>query len=659
MFRILLCILFSTGLFNMLSAQEMTEASCSHARIQQFNNARVYARVNQNEALEDYDIKFYFLDIEADNQSTHVKGKVTIKAEILAESMTDFVVELIDELVVDSVLVEQTKVNFSHTSGLVTVNLPSPLAANEIVDVTFFYEGTPPSGGFFSGISNAKSPTWGNQITWTLSEPLNAKDWFSCKQVLEDKADSAYIFITVPDTLKAGSNGLLTNIEPLENNRLRFEWKTRYPIAYYLLSMTIGAYVEYNIYANPAGANPILIQNFVYDNPNTLPFFKDAIDDVAGMIELYSELFGLYPFHAEKYGHCMAPFGGGMEHQTMTSLGSFNFTLDAHELGHQWFGDHVTCKSWSDIWLNEGFARYTEYLAIEFLQSKQAADNWMAGVYANALTASSGSVYVPEELATDPNRIFNSTLTYNKGGALLHMIRNIVNDDDLFFNVLKNYQTAFGNGVATGEDFKNFLESETSIDFDDFFADWYYGEGYPSFIIEWNHFNDSLFVVQKQFTSHFSVDFFDVPMDYKIKFADGSESMIRLTPTESIDTLQLLMPNEVTQITVDPSNWLLKKILSFTKNTNLIGKYEEVVGIEDTLKEQFDIYPNPVKNKLVISTTQTDYTCQLMDMKGRVLLTNEHVIGGQEMSLEGYAEGIYVLRISSKGQVLALKIKID
>ena len=153
----------------------------------------------------------------------------------------------------------------------------------------------------------------------------------------------------------------------MPGNKLRYEWKSNYPIAYYLISFAVSEYQEYNIYAHPAGmgGDSLLIQNFIYDAPGCLDYYKAGIDETVGMVELFSDLYSLYPFHQEKYGHCLTAIGGGMEHQTMSTMGNFNFGLVAHELGHMWFGDNVTCATWSDIWINEGFATYTDYLARE------------------------------------------------------------------------------------------------------------------------------------------------------------------------------------------------------------------------------------------------------------------------------------------------------
>jgi aminopeptidase N len=179
--------------------------------------------------------------------------------------------------------------------------------------VKVFYNGTPPTaatnplGG--SGMSNATSPTWGNKVTWSLSEPFSAYEWWPCKQSLTDKADSCAVKITVPSNCKAGSNGVLENVVDLGNGSTRYEWKHRHPIDFYLISVAVSKYVDYTIYANPIGAPaPIPIQNYIYDNPQCLPNFQADIDETVDFMELYWSIFGPYPFADEKYGHCMAPF---------------------------------------------------------------------------------------------------------------------------------------------------------------------------------------------------------------------------------------------------------------------------------------------------------------------------------------------------------------
>src|SRR5690606_34514429 len=134
-------------------------------------------------------------------------------------------------------------------------------------------------------------------------------------------------------------------------------------------------------------------------------------ENTADFIELFSGLYGMYPFADEKYGHCMAPISGGMEHQTMTTQGFFEKSLTAHELAHQWWGDYVTCGTWANIWINEGFASYSEYLMLQNLFPSQAAGD-MQQRHTNIMSQAGGSVWVAD--STDESAIFDSRLVYNK-----------------------------------------------------------------------------------------------------------------------------------------------------------------------------------------------------------------------------------------------------
>ena len=254
----------------------------------------------------------------------------------------------------------------------------------------------------------------------------------------------------MPSKCKAGSNGVLVEVLDLGNVFKKFSWEHRYPIDYYLISVSVAEYIEYTVYANPIGTtNPIPIQNFIYNNPATLPKFKKDIDETVEFIEYFSDIFGLYPFHQEKYGHCMAPLSGGMEHQTMTTQGFFYNTLTAHELAHQWWGNHVTCKSWSDIWVNEGFASYAEYLMLEELYPGDELVD-MLDRHNTIMSQLGGSIWVEDSL--DGDRIFSSRLTYDKGAAFVHTLRYLINNDELFFTSLKNFQSSFTFSTALGVD---------------------------------------------------------------------------------------------------------------------------------------------------------------------------------------------------------------
>jgi aminopeptidase N len=162
----------------------------------------------------------------------------------------------------------------------------------ESITAKVYYHGSPPSGGFFAGVTHEHSDNWNKDVTWTLSESFAAKDWFPVKQDLQDKADSAWILLTTDTAYMAGSEGVLENVTELGNGKHRFEWKEHHPIDYYLLSFSVSDYQDYSIYAHPSGLNgdSVLIQNFIYDDPSCLQVNKNAIDETAGILELYSDL---------------------------------------------------------------------------------------------------------------------------------------------------------------------------------------------------------------------------------------------------------------------------------------------------------------------------------------------------------------------------------
>jgi aminopeptidase N len=498
------------------------------------------------------------------------------------------------------------------------------------------YAGTPPNGGFFNGLSNGSSPSWGNQVTWSLSQPYSARDWWPVKQSLTDKIDSCRIWISTSNQNKAGSNGLLESITPLSNNRHRYEWVHRHPIDYYLLSVSVSTYVEYAITAYPVNSPPVYILNYIYDNPGTLPNFQADIDETVDMMEEFSELFGPYPFADEKYGHCMAPFSGGMEHQTMTTQGFFNRDLTAHELGHQWFGDHVTCSYWREIWLNEGFASYSEYLFREQIQNGNAL-GWMNATHTNVMSSPDGSVNVPD--TTDVSRMFSGRLTYDKGAAILHTMRSIINNDSLFFSGLRLYLQTYGGSTASVPQFKALMENHSGLNFSDFFQEWYYGEGFPTFSIEYLHLNDTLWLSVSQTTSvPTSVPFFHVPLELRVQRPSG-DTVVRMNLTQPTSTAIVPCTGSLTGLVIDPNQWLINQDGSITMNGSLSMT---------EWKSAFQPYPNPTTDRLWLTGLEENLPYTILDASGRARqkgLWNT----AQGITTKTLSSGVYFLQIHGQG----------
>lgn len=595
----------------------------------------------QSDLLFKYDVKFYWLDIEVSNTETFVSGNVTINATSNVVLDT-FAFELIDIMVIDSFFVNNVRyTNYTRQEDNVLYPIDQ-LGPDEDFSVKVYYHGNPQSGGFFSGLNQGYSSTWNKEMVWSLSEPFNAKQWFPVKQDLEDKADSVWVFLTTSSENMAGSQGLLTNVVDLGNGNTRYEWKSKYPIAYYLISYAVTDYQDYSIYAHPEEMNgdSILIQNFIYDSPGYLESNKASIDATAQMLETLSDLYILYPFHEEKYGHCLTTLGGGMEHQTMTTIGSFNFGLVAHELGHMWFGDNVTCATWSDIWINEGFATYSDNLCREYILGWDVAEANMISKQQSAMSSAGGSTYIPESEISESNvwRIFDGRLSYNKGAAILHTLRHEIQNDNIFYDVMGTFQTQYTGGTATGADFRDVAEDVTGMDFHQFFDQWYYGQGYPIYNFEWYSSDDSFHLTSTQTTSTSITPLFEMLMDYQLNFSDGTDTIIHLYQSDNLNDFEVYTGKTTVSVIVDPNNWTMEEVQSIT-----------VVVDEKDSPVYFSIGPNPVDDYLnifMLNPSLKSKQIDILDISGKLIYQTASVENKKTLNTSFLPAGVYLVRVN-------------
>ena len=595
----------------------------------------------QSDLLFKYDVKFYWLDLEVTNTETYVSGSVTINASSIV-TLDTFAFELVDALTIDAFLfngVQYTGYTRQEDNVLYPIEAIGP---GEDFTVTIFYHGNPASGGFFSGLSYAHSNTWDKDVVWSLSEPFNAKVWFPVKQDLEDKADSVWVFLTTSAENMAGSQGLLTNTVLLADNKIRYEWKSKYPIDYYLISYAVTDYQEYNIYAHPEAMNgdSILIQNFIYDSPGYLESYKADIDETAGMIETLSDLYILYPFSDEKYGHCLTQLGGGMEHQTMTTLGGFSFGLVAHELGHMWFGDNVTCATWSDIWINEGFATYSDNLCREYILGWNSAEQNMLSKQQDVMSNNGGSTYIPENEIYEGNewRIFNGRLSYNKGAVIIHTLRHEIQNDSIFFDVMGTFQTQYTGSTATGADFRDVAEDVTGMDFHQFFEQWYYGQGFPKYNYEWYSTENTFHLTSTQTTSSTVTPLFEMLIDYKLFFSDGTDTIVHLYQSDNLNEFEVYTGKTTTSFEVDPNNWTMEDVQSIT-----------VVVEEKDSPVYFSVGPNPANdylNVFMLNPSSKNKQIEILDISGKIIYQTSTFDNKKTLNTSTLPSGVYLVRVN-------------
>lgn len=539
-----------------------------------------------NELTQNYDLKYHRLEWEVDPTEHYIKGKVTSYFVVKEADVQQIHFDLSTLLSVNEILYHGQSLSYVQGGNDdVEISLPNPIQLGVLDSITISYEGAPPNTGFGSFITSTHRDT---AVMWTLSEPYGAKDWWPCKQDLSDKIDSIDVIVRTPKNYRVASNGVLVEERAVGKDKI-YHWKHRHPIPTYLIAIAVTNYEVFSNFVPLYNGDSIEVLNYVY--PESLNSARNQTQDIVEIMTFFNEKFGLYPFASEKYGHAQFGWGGGMEHQTMSFMGSFSYGLQAHELAHQWFGDKVTCGSWEDIWLNEGFATYLTGLTNEFLRTPALWRNWKINRILNITNRSDGSVWVDDTASV--SRIFNSRLTYSKGAMLLHMLRWKLGDDN-FFQAIRNYlndpNLAFG--YAKTIDLQRHLESQSGQELDEFFNDWFYNQGYPSYRITWSNLGDRVLIRLGQVTSHSSVDFFEMPVPVWVS-GEGQDSLLRLEHTFNGEAFEIALPFSVDSVRFDPDFWLIS--IGNTIEQVLVSSTEETL-----FSQAISVAPNPVKDVLTI-----------------------------------------------------------
>lgn len=545
-------------------------------------SSKMNALINPN--TQNYDVIYHELRFEVNPISTtpSIIGQVTTTYKAL-QNMNTVVFDLAQQLVVSSVKKGTTTLAFTQAADELTITLPATQIAGTSATVVIKYAGvTPQDEEAFVRSTHAGSP-----IIWTLSEPFGARDWWPCKQDLTDKADSIDVYITAPSQFTSVSNGLQQS-QVITGTKKTTHFRHNYPIPAYLVAIAVA---NYQVYTQQAGTAPnqFPIINYIYPENYT-----NAVNQVAQtlpIMDLFENLFGTYPFSNEKYGHAQCGFGGGMEHSTVSFMGDFSRGLIAHELGHQWFGDKVTCRGWQDIWLNEGFATYLAGLVIENLDGPADFVSWKADEINYITSQVGGAVYLTPIEANNSGRIFSSRLSYSKGAMVAEMLRWKIGDP-LFFQGLRNYlnDPLLAYGFAVTADLKAHLEAVSGMDLTEFFNDWIYKQGYPSYTITATNTTagNARFVVN-QTQSHPSVSFFEMPIPVRIFGTGGQQFDLVLDNTTANQTFNIPVPFPITAVTFDPNKHIISK-----NNSALLSIGNNMYSYD------IQVLPNPADNVLNI-----------------------------------------------------------
>ncbi len=583
-----------------------------------------------------YDLRYHRLEWTVDPAVCYIQGSVTSYFVTTVAGVNTLAFELSASLTVDSVKFHGNHISFTHPADVVNINLGSSLPVGQLDSVQVFYQGNPSAGtGFGSFIQTDHG---GTPVVWTLSEPYGARDWWPCKSILSDKIDSIDIIVTTPQAYRVASNGVLVS-ETLSGPDKIYHWKHRYPIAAYLIAIAVTNYAVYSDFV-PLGNDTLEMLNYVY--PENLSAFQSGTPLQINVLQLYDSLFGEYPYIREKYGHAQFGWGGGMEHQTMSFVINEGYDLLAHEMAHQWYGDKVTCNSWHDIWVNEGFATYSQGLTLEHLWGGGAWwIPWLKGHIQNITSLPDGSVYCYD--TTTVARVFDWRLSYEKGALVLHMLRWIVGDD-AFFQGLKDIQTdpLLAYGYAGTEDIKRIFETASGVQLDGFFDDWIYQQGHPVYTLtSLVHPDSSVSVTLQQTPSHASVTFFEMPVPLQFKNA-SHDTILVFNHSYSGQTFMAMPGFMPDSILFDPDC----KLLAVLDTSYLIlGQAEMQAGTTR-------LFPNPAHDRLFIqglSSPETEISIHLPD--GRLVNVINVQAENSWVDLSGLVPGMYYVKFNDAGNI--------
>ena len=499
----------------------------------------------------DFDATHYFVDLTFDDAAESIGGTVTMTATSLVDGLTVVALDLLDNMTVSLATVNSVITTFIHQNDILSIDLPVPADEGESFVVAVTYAGSPAQSGFGTFGWNKYSGSGQGDMVWSLSEPTGARNWWPCNDRPDDKAIVEEWWTVRHDWIATG-NGVLQGVDTVPGNRKRYRWAATHPLTTYLVSIAASNYATFSHNYTPIAGGSMPIDYYVY--PEHLADARVSFSETAAMVSFFAQKFGEYPFVEDKYGMTAFPFLGAMEHSTNTSYGyilinggnNYDY-INAHELAHQWWGDSVSPETWQDIWLNEGFASYSEALWFESLGGAPSYHAYMDGL---AQASFSGPVY-------DPISLFGATV-YRKGAWVLHMLRGVMGDAD-FVQGLRDWYANHKDGVGNTAQFQANQEALYGAPLDWFFEEWVYGSNRPDYRYGFTTVDVGGGVYRNYVElSQTQVDAgtFTMPVELTLVTAAGSEVRTVWNDT-SPQTFVLDTDAPVTGLIVDAAGWIL------------------------------------------------------------------------------------------------------
>lgn len=593
----------------------------------------------ENPATQNYNLTYERLEFEIDpNSGIELSCVATIYFTPSTPSFSELNLDFNSKLDIQDIEYHGSSVGYDQSSRNLSIDLDAPVQIGQEDSVTITYDGKPKSGyyiGYHSGTPNVYS--------FSQSDPIDARFWFPCKQDLNDKIESLDIYITTPKPFVAVANGTLESTENISGNKRTFHFHHRYPIAAFLVAIAVTDYKVYTESHTLPGGNSMTIKNYVF--PESQSDAEDETEDLLPVFDLFDELFGPYPFAQEQYGTVMMNSGAyGIEHQTMSFVDEdqWELWLLTHELIHQWFGDATTAGDWSDIWLHEGMGHYGEGLIIEhdLNTDGNSWSNWKEDEISTITSQTYGSVVVE-----NGGDVFDFEMSYVKASMVMHMLRWHCGSDDVFYQGLRNYLSAHEYDYARTSDMQAIFEDITNSDLSDFFEDWIYGQGYPSYTVTSTRIGSSnqLYIELEQSTSHTSVDFFELPVPIYVS-GEGQDTLLSLYNTFNGQAFTVTLPFRANKVEFDPERWLISK-------NNVVN---DVVTstMKTTHPSQIQIYPNPIgaSRVLHINSSPSQLTAvSIYSTNGTLMHTQQT---DMDIQLNYFPIGTYLVKKETENTIV-------
>jgi aminopeptidase N len=415
------------------------------------------------------DLLYYHLDVRVDPEQKRLSGKNTVRFRML-EDDTRIRLDLYANLTVDRIMLGTNALKYERELNAVFIDFPQTLRRGREYAIEFHYSGSPEEGGRFGGLAFRKDPLDRHWIN-TANQGNGSSVWWPSKDQWKDEPEGMRISVAVPNDLVNVSNGRFIGKTDLGDGYTRWDYQVHYPINSYNVSLNIGHYVQFS--GRPVGVDKDLtIDYFVL--PESLEKAKTQFAQTPPMIRIYDEIFGEYPFKKDGFKLIEVPYTG-MEHQSAVTYGNgfqngyggrdwtgvgvsprFDFII-IHESAHEWFGNAVSAADISDMWIQEGWTTYLENLYVEKMFGYEDALKYVNGYKSKVRNRE--PIITQRGIHRSPSQDM-----YFKGALFLNTLRSVVNDDDAWWRVIRDYYQAFKYRNSMTEDMVRFFNNALGQD---------------------------------------------------------------------------------------------------------------------------------------------------------------------------------------------------